>query len=142
MTRLYKIIAVMFISLGLFVSGADTQALAKGKKCDCPVKKIKKAVKKTVKKVKKSAIKTKKVIKHKAVITKNRVKRKVKKTVKKVKRTTVKAGCAVTNKVMDTAVKARNKVACKHNQKTWVKGHYKKGNNHHTSGHLRKVSKK
>ncbi|MFZ2959777.1 MAG: hypothetical protein WA705_23090 [Candidatus Ozemobacteraceae bacterium] len=70
------------------------------------------------------------------------IKRKVKRVCKKVHRGVVKAGAAVTNKVMDSAVHAKSAVTGKKPKYVWVKGHYKKGNKHHTTGHWARVSRK
>ena len=113
MSKIYKIMAVFFLALGLFVTSGETNQVMAKKSKTCWTKKVAR-----------------------------KIKRKVKKSVKKAKRATYKAGASVTNKVMDGAVKAKSKVTCKKAKKTWVKGHYKKGNKKHTKGHFRKVSKK
>jgi len=114
MSKLYKILAVLLVTFGLFATtGENTQVLAKKAKKTSWVKKVTRTAK-----------------------------RKVKKTVKKTRRAIVKTGCAASNKVMDGAVKAKSKITCKKAKKTFVKGHYKKGNKKHTKGHMRKISKK
>jgi hypothetical protein len=69
------------------------------------------------------------------------VKRKVKKAAKKVRRAVVKTSCKITNKVMDAGVKAKAKITGKKPKKTYVCGHYKKGNKRHTKGHFRRIKK-
>ncbi|MBF0547034.1 MAG: hypothetical protein HQM08_21515 [Candidatus Riflebacteria bacterium] len=66
------------------------------------------------------------------------VKRNFNRTCKKVHRGIVNAGCSVTNKVMDGAVNVKTALTGK-KKYTWVEGHYKKGNKHHTSGHFRRI---
>ncbi|GAB4278554.1 MAG: hypothetical protein Kow0029_21910 [Candidatus Rifleibacteriota bacterium] len=111
MSKAYRILAVLLLTFGLFVTtGERTEVLAKKSK---KTSWIKKAARK--------------------------IKRKVKRAAKKTRRAFVKAGASVTNKIMDSAVKAKSKITGKKAKKTWVKGHYKKGNKKHTKGHFRKV---
>lgn len=70
---------------------------------------------------------------------KRNIKHKVKMTAKKVHRKIVKAGAGVQNKIMDSAVKTRSALTGKKPRKVWVRGHYKKGNRHHTKGHWKTV---
>lgn len=115
MSKVYKTLAVLFLAIGFFaLSGEVNEVSAAKKKCNQSF--IKKAAKK--------------------------IKRNIKKSCKKTRRSFVKAGASVTNKIMDGAVKAKSKITGKKAKNTWVKGHYKKGNKHHTKGHFRKVSKK
>ena len=72
---------------------------------------------------------------------KRTIKRKIKRVCKKVRRSIYKAGAAVTNKVMDSAVKAKSRITGKKPKYVWVKGHYKKGNKHHTKGHWMRVKR-
>jgi flagellar hook-basal body complex protein FliE len=114
MSKAYRILAVLLLTFGLFVSaGETTQALAKKSKKTSWFKKASR-----------------------------KIKRNIKKSAKKTRRAIVKAGSSATNAVMDSAVKAKSKITGKKAKKTWVKGHYKKGNKKHTKGHFRKVSKK
>ncbi|MBF0410177.1 MAG: hypothetical protein HQM10_22725 [Candidatus Riflebacteria bacterium] len=69
------------------------------------------------------------------------VKRSVKRTCKKVRRGVVNAGCSIQNGIMDSGVKFKSAITGKKPKRTWVKGHYKKGNKHHTSGHFRRVKR-
>jgi len=110
---MYKILAVLLVTFGLFVCAGEKDELLAAKKKTSWIKKASR-----------------------------KIKRSVKKTAKKTKRAFVKAGSNVTNAVMDSAVKAKAKITGKKAKKTWVKGHYKKGNKKHTKGHFRKVSKK
>lgn len=73
---------------------------------------------------------------------KRKIKRKVKAAVKKTRRGIYKVGAGMTNAVVDGAMKAKVCITGKKNKYTWVKGHYKTGNQHHTSGHFRKISRK
>lgn len=73
---------------------------------------------------------------------KQKVKRNLKKAVKKTRRSVVKSGCAITNKLADNALKAKKRITGKKNKKTFVSGHYKKGNKHHTKGHTRRITRK
>jgi len=66
------------------------------------------------------------------------IKHKVKMSAKKTRRAIVKTGCAVENGIMDSAVSAGRAITGK-KKTTFVKGHYKKGNKHHTKGHFRRV---
>ena len=72
---------------------------------------------------------------------KRAIKRKIKRVCKKIRRGTYKAAAAVSNKVMDSAVKAKSRLTGKKPKYVWVKGHYKKGNKHHTKGHWMRVKR-
>ncbi len=112
MSKVYKTLAVFLVAFSFFaISGENNEATAAKKKQSFLTKTVRK------------------------------IKRNIKKTTKKTKRAVVKSGASVTNKIMDGAVKAKSKVTGKKASKTWVKGHYKKGNNKHTKGHFRTVKK-
>ena len=70
----------------------------------------------------------------------SKIKKAFKKGYKKGKKAGTKTFDAVQNKVMDAGVSVKKTVTGKKN-KTFVKGHYKKGGTH-TKGHFRKVGKK
>ncbi len=70
-----------------------------------------------------------------------KVKRNIKKTVKKTKRAVVKTAASAQNAVVDSAVKAKSAITGNKAKKTFVKGHYKKGNKTLTNGHFRKNGK-
>jgi len=113
MSKLFKGFAVIVMTLGLFATTGETSQVMAAKKQTSCIKQMT-----------------------------SKVKRVVKKTVKKTKRAVVKTGAAVQNAVADTAVKAKAKITGKKPAKTFVKGHYKKGNKTLTNGHFRTVSKK
>ena len=73
---------------------------------------------------------------------KRMVKRKIKWVCKKVRRGIVNAGSRVQNKIMDTGVKIKSRITGKKPKRVWVRGHYSKGNRHHTKGHFRRVHRK
>jgi len=114
MNKVYKTLAVFMVAFGFFMFAGENNEVEAAKK-----------------KSNQSFIKK----------TSNNIKRNIKKTCKKTKRAVVNAGSAVTNKIMDGAVKAKSTITGKKANKTWVKGHYKKGAKSHTKGHFRKVGK-
>jgi len=113
MSKLYKGLTVLLVTFGLFAANGETsQVMASAKKTSCLTK------------------------------LSRTIKRNVKKTVKKTKRAIVKTGANAQNAVVDSAVKAKSAITGKKAKKTFVKGHYKKGNKTLTNGHLRTVSTK
>lgn len=114
MNKVYKILTVLLLTFTMFLTAGENQPTF-------------------AKKSKKTSWSTK---------VARKIKRSIKKTARKTKRAFVKAGCEVTNAVMDSAIKIKSKITGKKPKKTWVKGHYKKGNKRHTKGHFRKIRKK
>lgn len=112
MSKLFKGFAIALVSLGLFTAVGETSQVMAAKKKTCAITKITR-----------------------------KIKRNVKKTVKKTKRAVVKTGASIQNAVADSAVNAKKAITGKKN-KTFVKGHYKKGQKTLTNGHFRKVSSK
>ncbi len=108
MSKVAKILVCVLVGLGLFMPSANKPADAKSRKKVGFFTRVKRAIK-----------------------------RKVKRTIKKTRRAIVRSGCAVQNKIMDGAVNAKRAITGKRPKQVWVKGHYKKGNKHHTSGHFR-----
>lgn len=113
MSKMYKILAVLLVVFGLFVSAGENSEVSAAKKKTSGIKKFT-----------------------------SKVKRNFKKACKKTKRAFVNAGSAATNKIMDSAVSAKSKVTGKKAKKVWVKGHYSKGSKSHTKGHFRTVKRK
>jgi len=114
MSKLFKGFAVIVVALGMFAtSGETSQVMAAKKQQKSCIQQMSQTIKRTVKK-----------------------------NVKKTKRAVVKTGANVQNAVVDSAVNAKAKVTGKKPAKTFVKGHYKKGNKTLTNGHFRTVSKK
>jgi hypothetical protein len=112
MSKLFKGIAVLLVTFGLFAAnGENSQVMAARKKVSFLTQ----------------AGRT--------------IKRNVKKTVRKTKRAIVKTGAGIQNAVADTAVSAKSKITGKKAKSTFVKGHYKKGNKTLTNGHFRATGK-
>lgn len=66
----------------------------------------------------------------------------MKRSAKKIRRASVKAMCGIQNQIMDASLKAGSSITGKKPKKTFVKGHYKKGNKKHTKGHIRSTRRR